>query len=310
MNRFLVALKRVHTKKLYLCLLGLLIGITLVYQCLPIQKTSSMIRVAIYIEDSSSYAKSLRHAISDASSLYEFYYTADKDALILDVQSGYAECGFYVPDSFFESYIAGNSEHTAYLYETPASTLSAAISETFSFYVFQAAAPQLLVHTINDPAMQAELTEAMQAYTDSDSIFQISSVTNSDYVYEDTQYHIPLPIQEFSCLLCLFSALFGWMIYLQDQERSIYLALPTRKIREIKHTTILASLLPVLFVGLLCNAISYGISALLPVLLSAALSYAFTIVLSLFIKHSLTLAKLLPIFLLPALFISLLTYLF
>ncbi len=229
MNRLIVAWKRILHRKLYWCMLGVLLILTGIYALLPAKSQSTEIRVAVYLEDTSAYTTQFKEELDASASLYQFYYVDASTDVIRDVQAGDAECGFVLPDGFFSGYIAGSGEPKVSLYETSASTLSSAICETFFHYIFKVASPQILVDTIDDAALSEELKSRMQAYMNSDTIFRMSSVTDGAYDYKENTYRIQLPIYECTCLLVLFASLFSLMLFLQDQERGIYIALSGKR---------------------------------------------------------------------------------
>ena len=209
MNRLIVAWKRILHRKLYWCMLGVLLILTGIYALLPAKSQSTEIRVAVYLEDTSAYTTQFKEELDASASLYQFYYVDASTDVIRDVQAGDAECGFVLPDGFFSGYIAGSGEPKVSLYETSASTLSSAICETFFHYIFKVASPQILVDTIDDAALSEELKSRMQAYMNSDTIFRMSSVTDGAYDYKENTYRIQLPIYECTCLLVLFASLFS-----------------------------------------------------------------------------------------------------
>ncbi len=300
MNRLIVAWKRILHRKLYWCMLGVLLILTGIYALLPAKSQSTEIRVAVYLEDASAYTTQFKEELNASASLYQFYYVDTSNEVIRDVQAGDAECGFVLPDGFFSGYIDGSGEPKVSLYETSASTLSSAISETFFHYIFKAASPQILVDTIDDAALSEELKSRMQAYMDSDTIFHMSSVTDGAYDYKENTYRIQLPIYECTCLLVLFASLFSLMLFLQDQERGIYIALSGRRRYGILCTGLSAGILPIYGIGMVCNIITYGTATLLQVTLITVLSYLLSLVLSVFIRKSRTLARWIPVFLLIA----------
>lgn len=298
MNRLIVAWKRILHRKLYWCMLGVLLILTGIYALLPAKSQSTEIRVAVYLEDTSAYTTQFKEELDASASLYQFYYVDASTDVIRDVQAGDAECGFVLPDGFFSGYIAGSGEPKVSLYETSASTLSSAICETFFHYIFNVASPQILVDTIDDAALSEELKSRMQAYMNSDTIFRMSSVTDGAYDYKENTYRIQLPIYECTCLLVLFASLFSLMLFLQDQERGIYIALSGKHRYGILCTGLLAGILPIYGIGMLCNGITYGTATLLQVTLVSLLAYLLSLVLSVFIKKSRTLAKWIPVLLL------------
>lgn len=289
-------------------MLGILLLLTGVYALLPAKSQSTEIRVAIYLEDSSDYTTHFKEELETSASLYQFYYVDTSTDVIRDVQAGNAECGFVVPDGFFSGYITGSGDPKVSLYETSASTLSPAISETIFHYIFKVASPQILVDAIGDTTLSDELKNRMQAYMESDTIFRMSSVTDGAYDYKENTYRIQLPIYECTCLLVLFASLFSLMLFLQDQERGIYIALSGRRRYGILCTGLLAGILPLYLAGLLCNGITYGTARLLQVTLVSLLAYLVSLMLSVFIKKSRTLAGFIPILLLIAIAYFFLNY--
>lgn len=120
----------------------------------------------------------------------------------------------------------------------------------------------------------------------SDTIFRMSSVTDGAYDYKENTYRIQLPIYECTCLLVLFASLFSLMLFLQDQERGIYIALSGKRRYGILCTGLLAGILPIYGIGMLCNGITYGTATLLQVTLVSLLAYLLSLVLSVFIKKA------------------------
>lgn len=281
-------------------MLGILLVLTAIYSLLPAKSQSTEIRVAICLEDESSYAAAFRQELDTGTSLYQFYYVPDSAVLIHDVQAGDAECGYVVPEHFFDGYIAGTGDPKLQQYETNAGTLSPAICETVFLSIFKATSPQILVDTVGDTSLSDELKNRMQEYMNSDTIFRMSSVTSGAYDYKENTYRIQLPVYECTCVLVLFAALFGLMLFLQDKERGIYIALSDRRRSGILCTTLCAAILPISLIGMLCNGITYGTATLLQVALVSLIAYLLSLGLSVFIKKSRTLVKLIPVLLLIA----------
>ena len=88
------------------------------------------------------------------------------------------------------------------------------------------------------------------------------------------------------------------MLFLQDQERGIYIALSGKRRYGFLCTGLLAGILPIYGIGMLCNGSTYGTATLLQVTLVSLLAYLLSLVLSVFIKKSRTLAKWIPVLLL------------
>lgn len=300
MNRFLASEKRILRKRLYLFLLCLLFLLTVIYKLLPEKSRTTDIKVAIALEDDCEYAASLKQALETASSLYHFYYVEASEDAMTDVQSGFAECGFIVPEGFFSSYINGTGDVKISMLETPSTTLSAPICETLFHYIFKICSPQILIDCVGDSALNEELKERMDAYVNGDTIFQMTSLTQGSYDFETIRYHMELPVYEFACLLLLFSGLFGLMLFIRDRERGIYIALKSIEQLGIECSVLLAAILPAFTIGLLATLIVYKTAKLAALLTVTAIAFFLPVLLSLFIRKSTTVAKLLPILLFVA----------
>ena len=74
MNRLIVAWKRILHRKLYWCMLGVLLILTGIYALLPAKSQSTEIRVAVYLEDTSAYTTQFKEELDASASLYQFYY--------------------------------------------------------------------------------------------------------------------------------------------------------------------------------------------------------------------------------------------
>ena len=297
MNRFIAAEKRILARRLYLFLIGLLLLLTVIYKLLPEKSKTSDIKVAVYLEDKNEYAAELQDELAASSSLYHFYYTDSPEDATMDVQSGYAECGFIIPKDFFSAYINGTGDVKVSMLETPSTTLSAPICETLFHYIFKVSSPQILVDCVGDAGLNEELRERMNAYVNGDTIFQMESLTDRAFDYENISYHIELPVFEFACLLLLFAGMFGLLLFMRDRERDIYIALGTAGQLGIECSVLLAAIVPVFAAGLLAILIVYKTAKLPAFLIVTAISFILPVLLSLFIKKSTAIAKLMPILL-------------
>lgn len=300
MNRFIVSLKRILNKKMYLVMILLLIAMTITYKCLPSSKKTTDIKVALCFNDQDIHVPALKSELDNATTLYTFYYVDSKEKLIKDVQSGYAECGLYFPDGFFVGYMSGSAEPKAELYEVPATTLSATISESVFHYVFKVASPDMLLEIVHEQSLNKELKERMLEYMSGDEVFQMSSATEGEFEFKDMDFHIELPVKEFACLFTIFAALFGLLLHMQDKEKNIYLVLSKGEVFGIQTTLIIASMLPIVITGFITNLIAYGTSTLLYLCVITIGSFIVTTLLSFIIKKSTILTKVLPIILLIA----------
>ena len=299
-NRFISLTKRILSKKLYIALLIILVTITAIYKLLPERQKSAYIKVGIYQEEISEYADKFKADLESQNSLYKFYEASDREQLISDVKSGYAECGFYIPEGFFEAYINGDYEgHAIELYITPSTTLSSAISETVYASVLSTCAEDILVNGTGIYEYKDELIERMENYLCGDELFKVISATEGSYDYKTESFHIDLHIYELILILIIFTGLLGYYSYTLDSEKSIYIALKTSERFGLKCLYIISAVLPITLTGILCAIISsYGLSAITGILLCSLAVIAGSVILSFIIKKSTLLEKVLPLIML------------
>ncbi len=300
LNRFIALTKRIISKKLYIALLVILISVTTIYKLLPARQKSADIKVGLYIEDKSEFAEKFRTDLYSQNSLYSFYEVSDKEKLLSDVKSGYAECGFYIPDNFFESYIIGDYEgHNIELYIIPSTTLSSAISETLYASVLFACSEEILVNGTGMSEYRDELIERMEDYLNGDELFKVISATDSAYDFKSNSFHLDLHIYELVLILIIFTGLLGYYSYTVDSEKSIYIALKTSERFGLKCLYITSAILPITLIGIVCAVIaSYSISVITGILLCSLAVIAGSIILSFIIKKSTLLEKVLPLIML------------
>lgn len=308
-NQFTVFLKRIFSHRLYIVMLAISPALTLIYCLLPQQNRSADIRAALYTEVHDAYTDALFSELTDGNSLYDFYITSDEDALLRDVKSGYAECGYIIPAGFFENYINGSSEHAQITqYVTPSATLGATINETIFSCIFELCANDILLLGAELHDYDAELTERLNGYMNSDTIFRIEDSVQGEFSFDTLIYNVKLPVYELCVIFILFACLLGLLLYQQDSEKNMYVSLNTPSKAAVKCICILADVLPMLLVGLICIIIMQsGVTQLLHLTLYAAICYIGTLCLGLIIKKSTLLLKVLPLIMLAAIMISFLS---
>mgnify|MGYP003295431566 CR=1 FL=1 len=297
-NRFIALTKRILCKKMYIALLALIIVITGVYKLLPAKSQSADIKVALYSEESSNYYDELITHLEDLNSIYTFYTVDTEEVLLKDVKSGYAECGYVIPEGFFIDYTLGTAwDNSITLYVTPSSTFHTVINETIFSALLSVCAEDVLLHAVNNPEWNQELKDGLEHYRNSQDVFTIADTTSEEFTFENMVYHIDLPITEIVSVLLLFAGLLGLLLFLHDQEKKIYVSLPKKELSQVKALSILTSILPVALVGIISLGISFGFG----LHLVALLSFVITMVLSLIIRKSTLLEKVLPLIMLTAL---------
>lgn len=301
-NIFTVYLKRIFTKKLYISILVLLLAFTALYKCLPDKEKSADIKVGIYIEDSSVHAEKLKKELANISSVYTFYIADSEGELTDNIKSGHSECGFVIPDGFFDSYIEGNAgANNVILYTVPGTTLSETISETLFSQIYKICAGDILHYAINLSEPNPALDELFISYAEGDEIFHISDNIKGTYTAQAESFAIDIPIYELSLILIIFAGLLGLLTFMTDSERNIFIALSDKDKILILASGILAAVLPVYFLSIVTCAITYGIKAKLAALSLCMLAVFFaSVLLNPVIRKSTVLTKVLPVIMLCA----------
>lgn len=299
-NVFTVYLKRIFTKKMYIFTLILLLTLTIIYKCLPDAQKTADIKVGIYMEDSGYYADRLADSIQNLSSVYSFYIADSEKQLTDNIKSGHTECGYVIPEGFFDSYIKGISgENNIILYTAPGTTLSEAISETLFSNIYKICSEDILHYAAASPDLNEQLDLLLHSYIEGDDIFRVSDSTGGNYIAETQIYSIDIPVYELSLIILIFAGLLGLLTYMNDSEREIFIALPDSNRLLLLTSATASAILPVFTLSILSCAITYGINIRLAALsLCAFLSFFVSVLLKFIIRKSTILTKVLPLIML------------
>ncbi len=300
LNRFIVFSKRILSKKIFILMLVSIVFLTGLYKVLPAKKQAADIRVAICNQDTSQYFDSMYEFLLDTNSLYDFYMVDSEEALLNDVKSGYAECGYLIPENFFFDYINGTShDNTMIQYKLPASTLAGAITESIFSCTLKACSGEILHFAVNMDEYNDELDTRLWNYLNGDEVFTISDMTSGKIDYDTLVYHINIPVYEISLILILFAGLLGLLIFIQDNEKGIYIVFSKKEAFETKSLSIVTAIIPITFTGIIASVIMFGFTAqIVNILIFSVLTYIFTLTLNMFIKKSTLLSKVLPLIML------------
>ncbi len=303
LNRVFVFTKRILTKKIYIIMLAFLLTLSVIYQFLPEKSQSANIKVALCFDEEASYNHALMEHLKLRNSLYNFYIVDSEDALIEDVQSEIAECGYYIPQGFFTDYVKGTAyDNQIVQYVVPSSALSAVISETLFSSILATCSADVLNHTAGLPEYNQEFSARLEYYHNSDEIFTVKDTTSGEFQYEEMVYHIDLPILEVIIVMLTFSSLLGLLVFLQDKEKGTYKVLCGPSLFFIKCISIATAIMPILFAGIISLLVSNGISSIVIILGTSAILFIGTISLSIFIRKSTLLEKVLPLVMLICVF--------
>lgn len=299
-NRFIAFSKRILSRKIYLCMLAVIIITAAIYRILPEKSNSADIKVAVCSMDDTHYSYELFQSLTENNSIYSFYVAESEDSVISDVQSGFAECGYVIPENFFSDYIAGTADNNQIkMYTIPSTTLGSTICETMFSSIFELCANDILLFGADIPEYNEELSERIQAYMNSGDIFRISDTTSGEFSYSNMIYHINLPVFEISLILIIFSGLLGLLIYIQDAERGIYISQSSHEAASIRGLCIFTAILPMLAASIAAAIITYGYSVnIIYILAAGSITFAVSMLLGLIIRKSTLLIKVLPIIML------------
>lgn len=299
-NVFTVYLKRIFTKKMYVFALVLLLTLTIIYRCLPDTEKAADIRVGIYMEDSGYHADRLADNVKNLSSVYSFYIADSEKQLTDNIKSGHTECGYVIPEGFFDSYIKGLSgENNIVLYTAPDTTLSEAISETLFSNIYKVCSGDILHYAAASPDLDEQLDLLLNSYIEGNEIFRVSDSIGGKYIAKVEIYTIDIPVYELSLIIIIFAGLLGLLTYMKDSEREIFIALPNSDRLLLLTSATLSAILPVYALSILSCAITYGMAKRLAALsLCAALSLLASILLKPIIRKSTILTKVLPVIML------------
>lgn len=299
-NVFMVYLKRIFKKKMYIVTLVMLLTLTIIYKCLPDAKKTADIKVGIFMEDSGYYADRLADNVKNLSSVYSFYIADSEKQLTDNIKSGHTECGYVIPEEFFDSYIRGISgENNVVLYTAPGTTLSEAISETLFSNIYKMCSVDILHYAAAPPDLDEQLDLLLQSYIEGDEIFRVSDSTGGKYIAQSQTYPIDIPVYELSLIIIIFAGLLGLLTYMTDSEREIFIALPKSSRLLLLTSAIGSAILPVYALSILLCSITYGITTRLALLsLCAALCFFVSALLKPVIRKSTFLTKVLPVIML------------
>ena len=309
-NRTIVFFKKTFSKKLYFVMLFIIVLLTTIYKLLPEKSKTADIKVAICSMDDSYYNQTFFKDLLEKKSIYKYYQVDSKENLLNDVKAGKAECGYYIPDDFFVNYINGQFTNKIKLYVIPSTTLDQAINESIFSSIFSACSNDILLYGMKLPEYDMELSLYMDAYLAGDEIFTMEDSVNGEYDYQSKSYTIDIPLFEVVILLTLFAALLALYNYITDCERKIYLSLKCTEKFQILSLYILTAIFPITLTGVICALIyGYAIKKVLFILLFALCSYILCAIISLIIKRSTLLSKVLPIIMLISIAVTFVTYL-
>ena len=296
LNRFIAYTKRILSKKLYIVMLLSIVLLTVIYTVLPETSKESNIRVGVCIEDDSK-AEELEKMLLDSNSIYNFCFFDSRDELLMNLKRGDYECGFMIPDGFFSNYIIGNNQDIKVArYTLPSSSIEAAITETLFSNIFKICAPDILNFSVNIPELSDILSDRLNESLYSDEIFTLTDTTSGTFRFKDIVYRLNIPVFEVSIILILFSSLLGLYSFYLDKEKGMCVASCKSDVLCNKIIGILSAILPIFVISLLSVLISYGLTLkLLFLLVFSIFALALSLLLSILIKRSTLLNKVLPI---------------
>ena len=304
LNRFIVCSKRLLHSALYLSMLALIILLTVIYKNLPTSSKEADIRIALYFEDDSDAADRLAEALLNDNSVYKFHIADDKDSMIDELKAGRLECAYVIPDGFFTSYATGDYNNPILQYYIPASTLLASINEVMFSHILEITGADVLAGLYPEGDRDA-IVNGFSDYVQGENVFRLSDVTSGSFDYQSEPHRISLPVFEVTVVLAILAALLSQLIYMEDSERGIYIALSAKERISIRLLLAASSLLPLLAIGGICFLVTYGVTKKLLTLLLTVIIAAFcSILLSALMKKSTLYLRVLPLIVLFSIVIT------
>lgn len=271
-NRIIVFSKRILSNKIYIAMLISMVAIALLYLFVPDSSKSTSIRVAIYCEDNSDYYVRLQNELDSINSLYDFYYVESLSRLQADVKASKAECGFYIPDGFFKSYISGDTNLLMDRYIMPSTTMAAPITDTLFSELMKVCSYDILNSQFGTDEYNAILTEKVNTYLNGDQVFTVSDSHKQQYIYENESFHIKLPVNELGMTLVILAAFLGTISFIADNEKGYYIAMSNSELFSIRLINVVTAVLPIYIVSSCCSIISYGFTGSILLLLTVAVT--------------------------------------
>ncbi len=304
-NRFYAQTKRFFAHPLYAGMLALIVLMTTVYVLLPAKEQSAAIRVGIYNKDSSDLSQKAVHNLLKDESLYTFYESPSEDDLKYDITSGYSECGYVIPEGFFDSYIQGVYDNPVLLYDMPKSTLTLPINERFFSSIFTTCAPYVADIVVAPYGISDEYGRIYEEYAGSDKVFRLEPVTKGSYRFESGMYKLDVPVAQTVIVLLVLSGLIAQFMFLKDRESGKYTTLKKGEIISLSFIMSIAAILPVLLTGTAACLIMYGMGMkLMLVILTGIAMVFFSVLSSMILKKSTLFVRVLPIIVLISIVLS------
>lgn len=296
-NKSVVYLKRILHKKMYIIMLVFLFCLSITYTMLPTKNKSAQIKVLIYSEDTSQYNDILINNMIQSSSVYSFEEATDLTSMINQIKRNDAECGYYIPNGFFDAYISGTTNIANIVqYTSPGTTMAGTINETLFSHIFKIVSGELLKYCTDMDEYNDELDAYLLKYLSSDSIFTIENTTDGQFKAKDLVYKINIPIIEICCILILFSALLGLLTHMIDCEKGYFTGQSSINNLVSKNLCIASCIIPVSISSILCAIIShFKLSNIFLLIVFSFICHLFTLLLNLLIKKSTHLLRVLPI---------------
>ena len=304
-NRFIVQTKRFFAHPLYLCMLALIVLMTVTYVLLPSKEQSASIRVGIYNMDKTELGTKAVNALLTGDSLYTFYESPSEEDLKYDITSSYAECGYVIPEGFFDAYVHGRYDNPVQLYDMPKSTLTLPINERFFTTIFSVCAPYIGELAIAPYGIDKDYLKFYEDFSNSDRVFQLEPVTEGSYRFESGKYKLDVPVAQTAIVLLVLSGLIAQFMFMTDRESGKYTMLKKSEIISLSFIMSTAAILPVLVTGAIAGIIMYGLGIkLLLVLITGLIMIPVSVLISFALKKSTIFVKVLPIIVLISIGLS------
>ncbi len=257
LRRYLILLKRVITKYINIILMISIPLTAFIVSRMPEEKTSVDIVCGFYFEENSTGSENVSKMLLKSDSGFVFEKCDSEEELENGVAAGVYECGYYFGEGFEEAFITDNRSCQVLLYTSPSTTFDAVTSEIVYDKLLNAYSPNIAAYYLKTNPSTTDLysdeyysyiKENYDDYMNSDKIFKITA--NSTGTYSETASEINMfPVRKFMELIILFSALFGMLAFLRDNDNGVYNRLSKEGRFSFRILNILSNMTPMVISG-------------------------------------------------------------
>lgn len=290
---------------------------------IPDVKENSSPKIGIYMYDNDSLSHEAAEALVFGSNDVVTYYIADsEDSLRQSIIKGDTDCGYVFRENLNEKIRSGNYRNSILLLKSPSSVMSSLSSEMVFFTIFREFGKDTAINYIADNDAFARVKDSAVSYVDErfdyylngPATFHVNfktldiSSAATEYSMQTTDYNAQsdlFPLRGILSVIIFLGGLFGSVQWLTDKENGVFITLPTHF---SSTSRIMYPLVPTILFAIssIVTLIAAGIftatsKEVLAMLIYIILVTAFSVFMSLIIRHSHLLIAVVPAIILCAL---------